>query len=69
MTELSNGLESISCHHEGLVLEGQLAVPRGQGPHPNAVVRQNDPRAGDVLVDEEAHAPPFTSATGRPVPT
>lgn len=38
MTEQSGALERVICHHENLVLEGQVATPDGPGPHPAVLV-------------------------------
>jgi dienelactone hydrolase len=35
------GLRAIICHHEGAVLEGQMAVPDAPGPHPAVMVMHN----------------------------
>lgn len=38
MTKLVASLAPVSCRHEDLVLEGQLAVPAGAGPHPAVLI-------------------------------
>lgn len=38
MTNETAGLEPVSCRHEGVLLQGKLAMPAGQGPHPAVLV-------------------------------
>lgn len=34
-------LQPVTCHHEGISLQGQLALPEGGGPHPAVLVVHN----------------------------
>ena len=44
-----NNLERISCPHEGIVLEGEMAVPAGRGPHPAVLIVHSAFGLGDQM--------------------
>ena len=45
MTEL----RTITCDHDGVLLEGQLAAPDGPGPHPAVLVMHNAHGLGEQV--------------------
>jgi dienelactone hydrolase len=42
-------LQPIHCHHAGADLEGRIALPRGEGPHPCVLVMHDALGLGDLV--------------------